>query len=79
MRVDDGVHIAGKENVTCDRLSRDVSRSDLGFAGDKVLKWEEDRLVSLLKACAPVPEVDSDEEVSRLWGENARLVESFMG
>ena len=80
LRVDDGVHIAGKENVTCDRLSRDVSLSDLGFAGDKVFKWEEDdRLVSLLKACAPFPEVDSDEEVSRLWGENARIVKSFMG
>ena len=78
LRVDEGEHIAGVNNTTCDGLSRDVSLEELGFIGDRVLRWEEDpRLVSLMLSCSPLPVVESDEEIARLWSINSVIVKEL--
>ena len=72
------VHITGVDNITCDGFSRDVSLEDLGFTGDRVLKWEDDdSLVGLLNSCAPNPAVDTDEEVTRMWNTNEAIVKEL--
>ena len=79
LRVDEGEHIAGVLNVRCDRLSRNGTFEEWGFSGDDILHWELDnRLVSLLSACAPDPVIATDEDIAHLWRLNHAITSEFL-
>ena len=66
--IEDQIHIAGVNNVKCDRLSRrTASPEDLGFKPDQIIN--QPILDCIIKFCDPIIGVSSPEEISTMWRE----------
>jgi hypothetical protein len=63
--IEDQIHIAGVNNVKCDRLSRrTASPEDLGFKPEQIIN--QPILDCIIKFCDPIIGVSSPEEISTL-------------
>jgi hypothetical protein len=66
--IEDQIHIAGVNNVRCDRLSRRTSSpEDLGFKQDQIIIHSI--LDRVIKFCDPTIEVVSAEQITIIWKE----------
>ena len=66
--IEDQIHIAGVNNVKCDRLSRrTASPEDLGFKPNQIIN--NPILDCIIKFCDPIIGVSSPEEISTMWKE----------
>jgi hypothetical protein len=78
LEVCDAVHVAGLDNVVCDRLSRGVTPTELGFGADTLLSSEEWLLsMAALELCDPTVSCDDIGELAPFYGRVDQLSESL--
>ncbi|MEI8301616.1 MAG: hypothetical protein WCG10_08435, partial [Chlamydiota bacterium] len=74
--IEDQIHIAGVNNVRCDRLSRRTSSpEDLGFKQDQIINHSI--LDRVIKFCDPTIEVVSAEQMTITWKELNDIFKCF--
>jgi len=78
LEVCEAVHVAGVDNVVCDRLSRGVSPTELGFGPETQLS-QEDRAMAMmaLELCDPTVTCEDIEDLAPFYGRVDRLSESL--
>ena len=68
--ISEGVHVAGIRNVICDKLSRGIRPSELGFSPETVYDFTSDAtMLELIKLCDPTPanEILDEEAFMDFW------------
>ena len=78
LQIVDAIHIQGKRNIVCDRLSRGDSIESMGFSAADLLDWRQSPDMSALVAlCNPTRPLTSDASVLQLWGESILIARSL--
>jgi len=68
-------HVAGTDNDLCDRLSRGVEPSTLGFDSKDTILFQEDSVTSqLLQLCDPVLELSAECDLIELWSQTNLVI-----
>jgi hypothetical protein len=78
LMVGEASHVAGSDNDLCDRLSRGVDPSALGFDISNTLSFQEDSITSrLLHLCDPVLEISDEDDLIELWSQTNLVISSI--
>jgi hypothetical protein len=77
LRLDDTVFVRGIDNTICDKLSRDIHPSSLGFNKSLYSDDEDVDMTRLLSLCTPPNKKPLSDDILTKWVEAASFADSL--